>query len=1169
MSFEMVLVLALIYPAVAAAIAWAASRYSIDSLRHELRTLDNKLAALTVRAQAMEMDVQKKDVASAPTAPLQSPATPGDELAMPTAIDHMVAAAARTSHVDTASGPAAAEAVDLAGEPSKAGSDRAAAPADNVSTTGTSMSGPAGNSAALEPETSLQAPAQVVVAVDAAPGAHARPTEATGELAAPVAITIEAADAVAAPTTQPQPAAAEYPQQAAVALPSSVSLDATPAWVARLMSGAKAWLLGGNLVAKLGLVILFFGVAFLLKYVAATVDIPIEIRLAAVVFADLALLGWGWRIRNDRREIALPLQGTATAILMLVVFGAFQRYGLIPAGAAFALLVVLTASTCALALFQDAPWLAAFGITGGFASPLLVATGNGNHIALFSYYALLNVGIFAIALRRAWRPLNLLGLWFTFTVGTGWGALRYTPDHYLSSQVFLVLFFLFYVAIALAYARQRQPHFRDYIDVSIVLGTPLLASGLQAALVHDREYGLALSALALGAFYVALAAILWRRDGNRWRLLVETFAALGAIFTTLAIPYAVNGRWTGAAWAMEGAGFVWYGLRAGVVRVRVSGLILQAGAALSFVGACGGLDEATARASNLWLGCLLLGTSAFATAVLYRRRSLDTPFDTAVSSGMLAIAAVWLLSAWWGEAMIRISGHDLADWLAIGAVFTAALLHAVGQRMTWRLAHVLAAVAEVAGAFALGLTSGIWYGWLGRLELDDYTCPLIGPALLALAILGSARAFAHESIDEDRSDMSRLLLGLGGVIWFGPVLNVAAGRVADLLPNAIGSTDGRWLATYALLSTLCAIASPALAKRLRWTSLRWLGAACWAILAVVTCAGLLTLYGARRLPEGIAWVAWAILWCGGEYLLSRTPRLPIPAGRVLLQALHVVRTVAPWLALWPAGRLALDGWLHAAVGSPADIDFGTWSVSVAWSDYIPTWTMMLALIFLARRNAEQWPVRPLSSWYRAVLVPGGAVLILLRTCAWNLTQDGGMAPLPYLPLLNPLDITSVAAIALGVVALRDWAATAPGAAPMGAWVPPGAATVAFAWLNLLLLRSASHYLGIPYWVEDLAASQEVQATLSLAWSASALLLMSYAARRTMRKTWCVGAVQLAVVVGKLFLVDLSSHGSVARIVSFLGVGLLMVLIGYFAPFPKAAEARTTPAASSVAPKETP
>ena len=52
-----------------------------------------------------------------------------------------------------------------------------------------------------------------------------------------------------------------------------------------------------------------------------------------------------------------------------------------------------------------------------------------------------------------------------------------------------------------------------------------------------------------------------------------------------------------------------------------------------------------------------------------------------------------------------------------------------------------------------------------------------------------------------------------------------------------------------------------------------------------------------------------------------------------------------------------------------------------------------------------------------------------------------------------------------------------------------------------------------------------------------------------RLPWVVGAALLGAVVVKLLLVDLSGSGSVTRIVSFIGVGVLMLVIGYVAPLP--------------------
>jgi uncharacterized membrane protein len=932
---------------------------------------------------------------------------------------------------------------------------------------------------------------------------------------------------------EPEPEPAPIPAAAASTPQPPIPASTPPRW----LIAVRDWLLTGNPVAKIGLVILFIGVGFLLKYVAATVVVPIELRLAGVVLADLVLLGWGWRLRTSRREIGLPVQGTATAILMLVIFGAFQRYGLLPAGFAFALLVALTAFTCLLAVLQEAIWLAVFGITGGFAAPLLVSTGSGNHIALFSYYALLNAGVFALALQRAWRPLNLLGFGFTFVVGAAWGGLRYTPEHYQSAQGFLILFFLFYVGIALAYARRQQTRLKDYVDATLVLGTPLLAFGLQAGLVKDRPFGLALSALALGAFYLPLALVLWRRGGERWRVLVESFAALGVIFGTLAIPFALDGRWTSGAWALEGAGFVWFGLRRGQRRTWVFGILLQAGAWFSFVGAATGLDPAAALASNLWLGFLLLAGSAFAIAVGLRRHAGgEAPVVSTLAGWGLAIAAIWLLAGWWTEAILRTSGSVLANWLAGGAVLTTGLLLLVAVRMAWPLAGILALAAQAAGAAGLVAVSGV-AGWMDMLERDG-SQPLPGVVMIALAALATSRMMGRAALGPAERKLAPLFLAWGGLWWFGPVINIAAGRLAPWLPATLGTADARWIGLYAAGVAASVAAAMPLARRLDWAQLRWLGAACWGMLAVVGVAALGDLYGWRAMPGPAVWLGWLILLACGEYLLRQWQQ-PASGGRPLarpvLQGLHLLRGAGPWLALWPAGSILIDRWLGR---NPAAAD--GWVIGAAWGNYLPAWAMMLVLAALLRRaRADKWPTRPFPDWYRAIVVPGGASLMLALAAVWNLGQDGTMAPLPYLPLLNPLDLTTGFALALWVDALG-----------LHRRLRIVAMVLAYAWFNLILLRSAAHFLGIAYRLDALMASQFVQAMLSLVWSASALVLMRYAAQRTMRRTWGSGALLLGIVLAKLFVVDLASGGSMARIVSFVGVGLLMLLIGYFAPYPK-------------------
>lgn len=1006
---------------------------------------------------------------------------------------------------------------------------------------------------ALEGEAATPAAAVERAAPVPEPAPVAASAPAQVPVPAPVAVSPAAANApvelakaapAAAPVAAPAPALAAPPPPSRPAPAAS-----TPSWIARpdgLVAKARNWLFTGNLVAKLGLLILFLGVSFLLKYVSAQVTIPIELRLAGIALADIALLAWAWRIRVARPGISLPLQGTALAILMLVTFGAFRLYELMPAGLAFALLFVLTAFTCLLAVLQNAVWLAVFGIVGGFAVPLLVSTGSGNHIGLFSYYALLNAGVFAIALKRAWRVLNVLSFGFTFVVATTWGLLRYTPDNYLSSQLFLLLFVLFYVAIAIAYCARQAPRLKHYVDGTLVFGTPLAAMGLQYGLVRHVEFGLAFSALAAGLCYTGLAVALWRRAG--FKLLAEAFLALGIVFGTLAIPFALDGRWTSAAWALEGAGIVWVGLRQRQTLAWAFGLLVQAGAWISFLFAMLELDAAAALQANIWLGCLLLAAAALVMAFNFRRHGshLYPELMSGLSVLFLTAATAWLLGGVWNEILLRAQAATLLNLLTISALGVAALLAWLARREDWHAPRaLLLAVQVLAGLVLLSRSSWAWDAHPASLLDGSFlSALLLGAAAFASAWFAARRARAGDALI---ALAARPLLQWSGVLWFAAVLVPLTSWLLGLVDGDVGMqphAGEHWLALYLLAVSVTTPAFAIVARRLDWPQLRWFGVAAWIGLGLWSANLLQAVYLRDYLPTGLSWLALAGALAAGEYLLLAWPKAGWHLDARAQRLLHTLRTAAPWLMLWPVGAMHVSAWLARHDGG----------VSPAWARYLPAWAMMLALAWLIRRcRTASWPVAPIAAWYQRTLIPLGALWSLLLIAAWNIVDDGAMAPLPYLPLLNPLDLSTGFAVLLAIASYRLLpAGQVPLPAPWQARLPVVAACFLYGWFNLMLLRTVSHYLGVPYTFDAMLASQFVQAMLSLVWSITALLLMRHAARQQRRQQWSLGAVLLGLVVVKLFLIDLSNVGGIERIVSFVGVGMLMVLIGYLAPFPKAA-----------------
>lgn len=501
----------------------------------------------------------------------------------------------------------------------------------------------------------------------------------------------------------------------------------------RLAGLLKRALFEGNVPVKLGMLVLFFGVAAGIKYAVdqGWVALPIELRLAGFAAVAFAGLVWGWRNRLARPAFGLSLQGGAIGVLLLIVFGAFRLWNLLPAGIAFGLVLVLVAGAAALALLQHNLWLALLGFIGGYLAPVLISTGSGNHVALFSYYALLNAAVFAVAWKKPWRALNLVGFVFSFVVGTLWGAKYYRPEHFATVEPFLVLFFLFYVGIAVLYAlrgaREAEGKAtRGFVDGTLVFGTPLIAFPLQAALLGDDRMGLAYSALAVAVLYALLGVWLVRRRGLA--LLGHSFAALAVGFATLAVPLALSARWTSASWALEGAAMVWLGLHQQRFLPKLAGWALQflAGAAYVYSlldGSWSAVPDELALVNGHALGVGAMALAAYFVSWMHERHG---------GHRLLVWLGFGLGTFWWGVAGLReLAVHWTLLETSLGLLAFAAVTTALAAtlrglipwlRLGWLVVGmaalgpmlVLGCLAEMSGV-AAWRTQAYWAAWIGAI----------------------------------------------------------------------------------------------------------------------------------------------------------------------------------------------------------------------------------------------------------------------------------------------------------------------------------------------------------------------------------------------------------------------------------------------------------------------
>lgn len=831
--------------------------------------------------------------------------------------------------------------------------------------------------------------------------------------------------------SSPRPVMAPLP--AAQVKPSDVPFEprtTRPAPLAIAFQTVRGWLFGGNTVVRVGVVVLFIGLAFLASYAASAGLFPIEYRLALVAIAGMALLFVGFRTRERRTDFGVALQGTGVATIYLTIYAAAQWYGLASVTPALILAVVVCGLAVALALLQSSQPLAVLAFAGGFAAPLLLASNTGEVAVLFGYFTLLNFGVLALVRQQSWRVLGLMGFGSTFGMATLWqlnGGASSNADQ-IAGHAFVLTSVVLYALVALLSTRSAERSgggAEPLIDTTLLFGPAIVGFGLELALLGDRPFASAFAALGFAGLYLVLAAVDRRRGGTFAPLLTDALIAIGTGFVTLAVPLALGARWTSGVWALEGAAAVWVGGRQGRWLPRAFGLLLQAVAAVIFFDT---LEFPVTSASLVVTG--------------------------AVGAALIAVAAI--ASSWWLSEPPKIAPSRLGT--AYG-------------RVEEKLAEPL---------FLLGFV--FWCGacalQLSQLSFDPTTPAVAGdlqPLLVMLAVVASA--------------------------WVSQLFG----------------------------------------RRLDWRVATWPAHGTVVVLSVVFVWQLL----AGRLiflwPDVAIWaVAFAI------HL------------RTLFESDHAARSDTEFArrvghvgTAWLATAILVDGLLRATDAAGLR--------RTGWSDAAPLLAVTVALLVLTvcavrpRSAARRWPWAGRNEEYGWIAAAPLAAMVLIAAVTLGVLSPGGAIPLPYLPLLNPVDLT----LMLAVAAIVFWALGVLGAQPAISRADlltdrkalAGLGGVAFVLVNTVWLRASHQLLGVGWSGTALMGSFVVQAGLAIGWTALALAMMAVAHRRGWRVLWLVGAVLLALTVIKLLLVDLTNIGGAVRIVTFIGVGALMLIVGYAAPLP--------------------
>jgi uncharacterized membrane protein len=320
-------------------------------------------------------------------------------------------------------------------------------------------------------------------------------------------------------------------------------------------------IIGENLINKIGIIITVIGVAIGAKY---SIEHDLITPLARIILGyitGVALFGIGIRLKKKYENYSAVLVSGAIAIIYFITYAAYNFYSLMPQVAAFLLMVVFTVLAVITAMKYNKQVIALIGLVGAYAVPFLLSEGSGKVAILFTYMAIINVGILVIAFKKYWKWLYFTSFGLSWIIFFSWEASKYVPDHQFAlAFTFLIIFFIIFYVTFLAYKLVQKEKF-NIENIILLLANSFFFYGIGYSLLTNNNIGdryLGVFTLCNAVIHFIVCAIIYRQklaDKNLFYFIL----GLVLVFITITIPVQLNGSWVTLLWAGEAAALFWIG----------------------------------------------------------------------------------------------------------------------------------------------------------------------------------------------------------------------------------------------------------------------------------------------------------------------------------------------------------------------------------------------------------------------------------------------------------------------------------------------------------------------------------------------------------------------------------------------------------------------------------
>ncbi|WP_372768536.1 DUF2339 domain-containing protein [Lutibacter sp.] len=319
--------------------------------------------------------------------------------------------------------------------------------------------------------------------------------------------------------------------------------------------------IGENLINKIGIAILILGVAIGTKYTIEHDLISPLTRVILGYLVGLGLLGFGLKLKEKYENFSAVLVSGAMAIMYFMTYAAYSFYGLFPQTITFIFMVIFTVFTVIAALNYNKQIIALIGLVGAYAVPFLLSEDPENVAVLYTYMAIINIGILVIAFKKYWKLLYFSSFVLTWLIFASWYPSKYeVAEHFELALTFIFIFFATFYTTFLAFKLLQKEKF-EITDILLLLSNSFIFYGFGYAILDGHEIGsqlLGLFTLGNGILHFIVGLIIYRQklgDKN----LFYFVAGLVLVFITIAIPVQLDGNWVTLLWVGEAALLFWIG----------------------------------------------------------------------------------------------------------------------------------------------------------------------------------------------------------------------------------------------------------------------------------------------------------------------------------------------------------------------------------------------------------------------------------------------------------------------------------------------------------------------------------------------------------------------------------------------------------------------------------